>query len=243
MKRTTLVKIRLHGIDCPESSQAFGSEASKFTEDLSLKKTVTVVETDKDKYGRTVAIVLLPDKRILNHELVVAGFAWWYQQYAPNDKALQILHADARTNKRGLWADPNPIPPWDFRHTPAGLSSASSAGELPPATIYTPESSSTANDSIYQPAAPRTSPQASSKPKTLVIPPKTGSRSSTRPTYKPTPSTTPKATTSATVYTTKTGKKYHSSGCQYLSKSKIPISLQSAKGRGLTACSRCGPPR
>ncbi len=250
MKGTTVVKIRLHGVDCPESSQAFGSEATKFTEDLCLRTMVTVVETDTDKYGRTVAIVLLPEKRILNHELVVAGLAWWYEQYAPKDKALQILHTDAKSNKRGLWADPNPIPPWEFRHTHAGSSSALEAGELPPTTIYTPKTPSTVNDSIYQPIAPKASPQTSSRPKTLVIPPKSGSRPSTgystpnpRPTYKSRPRPTPNATTSPTVYTTNTGKKYHSSGCQYLAKSKIPISLQSAKGRGLTPCSRCGPPR
>jgi len=46
-----------------------------------------------------------------------------------------------------------------------------------------------------------------------------------------------------TVYTTNTGSKYHSAGCQYLSKSCIPIKLSAAKARGLTPCSRCSPPR
>ncbi len=45
-----------------------------------------------------------------------------------------------------------------------------------------------------------------------------------------------------TVYITNTGKKYHSSGCRYLSKSRIPISLTKAKQRGYTACSVCRPP-
>ncbi|GEM_PF-234900 len=46
-----------------------------------------------------------------------------------------------------------------------------------------------------------------------------------------------------TVYTTKTGKKYHNSWCNYLSKSKIPISLSDAKNSGLTPCSKCNPPQ
>jgi len=49
--------------------------------------------------------------------------------------------------------------------------------------------------------------------------------------------------TSATVYITRTGKKYHSGGCRYLSKSKIPISLKDAKARGYTPCKVCKPSR
>ena len=46
-----------------------------------------------------------------------------------------------------------------------------------------------------------------------------------------------------TVYVTKTGEKYHSDGCQYLSRSQIPISLADAKAGGYTPCSKCHPPR
>jgi micrococcal nuclease len=46
-----------------------------------------------------------------------------------------------------------------------------------------------------------------------------------------------------TVYITKTGKKYHTASCRYLSKSKIAISLKDAKARGYTACSVCQPPQ
>lgn len=48
-----------------------------------------------------------------------------------------------------------------------------------------------------------------------------------------------KASTSQTVYITNTGSKYHRSGCQYLRKSKISISLDQAKSQGYTSCSRC----
>jgi len=50
-------------------------------------------------------------------------------------------------------------------------------------------------------------------------------------------------TVSATVYRTKSGEKYHRSGCQYLNKSKIETTVDSAKAIGLSPCSKCSPPR
>ncbi len=68
----------------------------------------------QDRYGRTVGVVLLPDGRSLNRELVRAGFAWMYRRYA-NDQSLNDLEEEARVAGRGLWADRNPIPPWEWR--------------------------------------------------------------------------------------------------------------------------------
>ena len=62
-------------------------------------------------------------------------------------------------------------------------------------------------------------------------------------TVKPKTSPPPESSYDPTVYTTNTGSKYHSAGCQYLSKSCIPIKLSAAKASGLTPCSRCSPPR
>jgi endonuclease YncB( thermonuclease family) len=67
--------------------------------------------TGRDRYGRTVADVILPDGRNLNHELVKAGYAWWYRKYAPHDRELERLEEEARGAKRGLWSDPHAIPP------------------------------------------------------------------------------------------------------------------------------------
>ncbi len=66
-----------------------------------------------DRYGRTIGEVILPDGRIVNRELVRAGFAWWYRKYAPEDETLKELEAEARDAKRGLWADASPVPPWE----------------------------------------------------------------------------------------------------------------------------------
>jgi len=115
------IDIRLEGIDSPESGQAFSQKAKQATSQLVFGKTVTIQPTGTDKYGRTLANVLLPDGRSLNEELVRQGYAWWFRKYS-KDQTLAKLEADARQSRRGLWADPKPIPPWDWRdqqRTPA----------------------------------------------------------------------------------------------------------------------------
>ncbi len=107
-------RIRLHGVDCPEKRQAFGNRAKQFTSSLVFAKTVMVQVLDQDRYGRTVGVVLLPDGRSLNHELVRAGLAWMYRRYT-NDQSLSDLEEEARVARRGLWADPHAVPPWEWR--------------------------------------------------------------------------------------------------------------------------------
>lgn len=122
MRAGKAVKVRLSGIDCPERRQAFGRRAKRFTSDLVFRKTVTVEIEDIDRWGRLVAEVLLPDGKNLNHELVRAGLAWWYRRYAPKDDQLKRLEQEARAAKRGLWADPDPLPPWEYRKQRRGKS-------------------------------------------------------------------------------------------------------------------------
>jgi endonuclease YncB( thermonuclease family) len=124
-------RIRLNGIDCPEKTQSFGTTAKQFTSKFCFGKTVDVKELGHDRYGRTIAEIILQDGKDLNHELVANGLAWWYRKYAPNDSELQKLEQDARTNRRGLWADKNPVAPWDFRHHRTTIDTTnSSAGAL-----------------------------------------------------------------------------------------------------------------
>ena len=108
-------RVRLWGIDCPESHQPFGTRAKQFTGDLAFGKDVKVLVRDLDRYGRTVGEVVLPGGRSLNRELVRAGLAWWYRQYARGDRELERLEAEARAARRGLWADAHPVPPWEWR--------------------------------------------------------------------------------------------------------------------------------
>lgn len=111
------VKVRLSGIDCPESGQPFGRAARKAAVDLAFGKTVRIAPLATDRYGRTIAKVTLPDGRDLGTELVRSGLAWWYVRYAAHNEALQKAEAEAREKRVGLWADPAPIAPWDWRKT------------------------------------------------------------------------------------------------------------------------------
>src|SRR6266852_7867803 len=125
------VKVRLYGVDAPEQAQAFGTKARQLTGDLAFQREVTVVIHATDRYGRLVGEVLLPDGRNLSHELVRAGLAWWYRQYAPKDIALAQLEAEAKAARRGLWQDPQAVPPWEWRRgkrtTSAGDAASSPA--------------------------------------------------------------------------------------------------------------------
>ena len=115
MHNGTAERIRLWGADAPESKQPFGTRAKQFTGDLAFGQTVTVKFRDIDRYKRTVAKIIVPDGRNLNQELVRAGMAWWSRQYAKHDQVLPALEEEARAAKRGLWADPQPVPPWEWR--------------------------------------------------------------------------------------------------------------------------------
>jgi endonuclease YncB( thermonuclease family) len=110
------VKIRLHGIDAPETGQDFGSKAKQAASEMAFGKQVTVKPVDTDRYGRTVAEVVLPDGKSLNREMVEQGMAWYYRQYKPDDVILNRAEVCAKKSHLGLWSQPNPTPPWDWRH-------------------------------------------------------------------------------------------------------------------------------
>jgi endonuclease YncB( thermonuclease family) len=76
-------RIRLSGIDCPEKGQAFGKKAKQAASELVFGKEVTLQIHGKDKYGRTIADVILPDGTNVNHSLVKDGWCWLYRKYAP----------------------------------------------------------------------------------------------------------------------------------------------------------------
>jgi endonuclease YncB( thermonuclease family) len=59
--------------------------------------------------------VVLPDGTNVNHALVKDGWCWWYRKYAPGDAVLEALETEAREGRKGLWADPQPVPPWVYR--------------------------------------------------------------------------------------------------------------------------------
>lgn len=111
-------KIRLYGIDCPELQQAGGREAAAFTEETALFAKVSLTLMHSDRYGRAVAIVTLPDGRVLNEELIRNGHAWVEQRHcrAPQCASWKRLEKKARANRIGLWQAPSPVPPWKWRN-------------------------------------------------------------------------------------------------------------------------------
>jgi micrococcal nuclease len=78
-------------------------------------KEVILQTHGRDKAGRTLADVLLPDGTHVNHTLVKNGWCWWYWKYAPRNTELARLEKNARETKKGLWMGPTHIPPWQWR--------------------------------------------------------------------------------------------------------------------------------
>jgi endonuclease YncB( thermonuclease family) len=113
--------IRLAGIDAPETEQAFGTKAREALFAKVHGKEIDVQVIDMDRFGHEIVYVYAGAKIPINPDLVREGFAWRNPQY---DKRSRVARAegvftaaekDAREHKRGLWADPHPIPPWEFR--------------------------------------------------------------------------------------------------------------------------------
>ena len=107
--------IRLNGIDAPESDQPFGAEATRMLEELIAGRVVRIDVLDTDRYGRLIGEIAAGGRRV-NAEIVRAGGAWWYREYATDDTELEIAEVYARAMSAGLWAaNEQPIPPWEWR--------------------------------------------------------------------------------------------------------------------------------
>lgn len=112
------MKIRLYGVDTPETKQTYGPKAKQFTELFVKDKSLTVNSFKKDIYGRTIAEVLV-DGKSLNASLIETGNAWVYTAYCKREvcKNWMLLQEAARQNKVGLWKYKKPVAPWIWRQT------------------------------------------------------------------------------------------------------------------------------
>ena len=121
-------KIRLTGIDAPEKSQPFGSASRKHLASMVAGKDVRVETTKNDRYGRVLGKVWVQPRDCpgcgktlnVNHAQILSGMAWWYRDYAKDQSAqdrgrYESAVEEARKRKRGLWSEPDPIPPWVWR--------------------------------------------------------------------------------------------------------------------------------
>jgi len=107
------IKVRLAEIDAPEKAQPFGQRSKQSLSELCFDKDAVLNTTDTDRYGRTVARVHCAGVDA-NTEQIRVGLAWAYRKYL-HDKSFLNLESEARTAKRGLWVDSDPLPPWEYR--------------------------------------------------------------------------------------------------------------------------------
>lgn len=109
-----LIRVRMFGIDAPESKQDYGYESKKALINFIGNNEITIKSTGKDKYGRIVGIIFVNGKNI-NEEMVRTGNAWWYSQYDKNNETLKKYEEYARENKIGLFGRKGYIRPSEFR--------------------------------------------------------------------------------------------------------------------------------
>jgi endonuclease YncB( thermonuclease family) len=106
-------KIRLAEIDAPEVSQDYGKVSREALAGMVFGKTIQVVDDGRDRYGRWIGHLFV-DGVDVNRQMVATGMAWHYAAYS-KDASLGSLQSQAQAQKLGLWAQPNPTPPWDYR--------------------------------------------------------------------------------------------------------------------------------
>ena len=119
------VRVRLTDIDAPERGQPFGTRSRESLSDLCFGKTAALDVRGQDRYQRTLAQVTCAGTDA-NAEQVRRGYAWTFVRYARPGSPLLALENEARAAHRGLWQDPAPVPPWDWRRN--GRQSARSSG-------------------------------------------------------------------------------------------------------------------
>ena len=121
-------KVRLGGIDAPEKAQPFGQRSKENLSRLVFKKDVAVDWTKRDRYGRIVGKVMVqpsdcptcPKTLDAGQAQLSVGMAWWYRKYAkeqpPEDRGrYEFEEQEAKARRVGLWQDPDPVPPWEWR--------------------------------------------------------------------------------------------------------------------------------
>jgi len=132
---STKVKIRLLGIDAPESDQSFGPESTQHLISLSGSQRVTAQCIGVDRYKRSLCKIVANGVD-LNLEQLKSGMAWHYKAYASSQsKSDQDTYAtaeiEARGSRVGLWASKLTTPPWEFRKRPKTVKQTSTVNKWP----------------------------------------------------------------------------------------------------------------
>ena len=108
------LKFRIYGIDAPEKKQAFGTKSKEYLSSLIFGKNITVDVQSQDGWGRYLAYVYTPDGKDVFLLMIQAGYAWHFKKYDDN-QTYSDAEIAAKKARKGLWYDPAPQAPWDFR--------------------------------------------------------------------------------------------------------------------------------
>ncbi len=120
-------RVRLYAVDLPElprtnragvavAGQPFANEAAAYVRNLILGRQVQVETYGKDSAGRWLSVIWLGEINV-NLTLVKEGLAWVDPAPAASNvrTPLEVAERQARVGKYGLWALPDPEPPWEYR--------------------------------------------------------------------------------------------------------------------------------
>lgn len=112
-------RVRLAGIDAPERNQPWGDAATRELRRQVAGQEVIVEWSKRDRWKRLIGVIRL-DGEDVNLHLVDRGLAWHYKRYADEQdpgarSAYAAAQEAAERARRGLWSDPEPVPPWDWR--------------------------------------------------------------------------------------------------------------------------------
>lgn len=115
-----LFVIRIMGIDAPEKAQSFGQKSKKSLSELVFNSRVEVQWSKRDRYDRIVGKVISADGSDVGLVQITRGMAWHYKQYAyeqsiADRQKYSLAEEITKDSHVGLWADPQPVPPWVWR--------------------------------------------------------------------------------------------------------------------------------
>lgn len=117
LRNDEIIRVRVLGVDCPERGQPFGERARQRTGELTHRRKVSLRTNGRSRQGDLLAEIILPTGKSLGYTLVEEGLAWQDDDHTPRDSNVYMAQRRARAEKIGLWADPDPVSPWDWRNS------------------------------------------------------------------------------------------------------------------------------
>jgi endonuclease YncB( thermonuclease family) len=118
-RRKSRERIRLYGIDAPESSQKGGGQSTRHLRKIIGRNGKVWLESSgTDQYGRTIGLIYRGRDgaaNSYNYQMVAAGHAHCYMLNRMDQERYKKAEQEARSKKRGLWKQKNPTYPWEYR--------------------------------------------------------------------------------------------------------------------------------